>query len=266
MKRAKTVAVLSVLLVLTLAVNALAISIRANFGVGFIGDDADKQKIVNKAIEQWESWFYCGPTITIDFTRGPGTLGGASGLEEDNDKLPKKAKIRISTADIIMWDLKDPKDWGDEGKGKYDALTILKHEIGHAIGFAGHSTITTLNYSKFAAHIKESENTPHGHIWFFSFDQTDNFDPNVDIVLDPERDGNNDLILSHFHPTIYSNDLMLAGLLPEIRRHDQIHHAKMLGKAFGYCVVPEPGTLVLFGSGVAGLLMYRKAKRRKAAA
>ena len=42
------------------------------------------------------------------------------------------------------------------------------------------------------------------------------------------------------------------------RHHPTLHHAQVLGDAFGYALVPEPSSLFLLGSGIVAVLVARQ--------
>lgn len=200
------------------------------------------------AIKEWTDCL-TGPvgkavnlTINLTFTDlGAVSNGATSGLKADANGLPQSADMQISTnADMYYgMGLPVPKD-------KYDALSTMKHEIGHALGFAGGTVASGLGYDKWNALIAAGSNI---------------FDPTGLNVTMNGTDANG---RSHLNETKYPTDLMNPTLGTGERRMPSMLDFQMLSKAFGYQITcPEPSTLI---ASTLGLLSLAQLARRRRAA
>jgi PEP-CTERM motif len=222
----------------------------------FQGTPTQTQKdLFADAIREWTSCLM-GPngqnvtlTIKVSFMALPaGELGGTSNLKADANGNPMSADIEISNGADMYFGFAEPVP-----ADKFDALTVMKHEVGHALGFAGGKPEDGLGYKKW-----------NDQITAMGTDAI--FDKNgLNVMLDgPVTDANG---RSHVDPTKYPNDVMQPELGKGTRRHPSDLDYRMLGKAFGYVVCPEPSSLVMAGLGVCGVvgIGVRQGRTRKVA-
>jgi hypothetical protein len=144
---------------------AEALSIDLSFGDGF--DTGTRQSVAEAAAEWWEMSLLTPFTfdMTVDVTDGTNwtpTPNGAVGRMHGNTqtaaadpntgtKLPQSGTVELNVNATWFWDL-TPHDnsefdmsreagrFGDatdpSATGRWDALSVLKHEMGHALGFS----------------------------------------------------------------------------------------------------------------------------------
>ena len=139
--------------------------------------------------------------------------------------------LNTNYVDSTYFGLSDPVP-----AGKYDALTIFRHELGHAVGFAE-------EYADFADNLTDGPGS----------NRTYNGD-SFTVEITPASQGT--------HVVGYANDLMNAGLPAGVRRDISADPDLMiLMDAYGY-TTPEPATITLLVAGLAGVVAVR---RRRAA-
>lgn len=136
---------------------------------------------------------FAWPLDPLHRTSGP--LGLADNFVEDpTTRKPLSARVRINSK-FVWWegiDLPPGGAWPDPAA--YDLYTIMKHEIGHAIGF-------TTAYSKFAAHVTENKDGS----------RTYNAGGSPTATLTPAADG------THTDPTAHPGDIMNPTFAPNAR-------------------------------------------------
>jgi hypothetical protein len=204
---------------------------------------APLKALVDDAIKEWTDRL-CKPiTIFIDFQfGGTASLGVTKDFEEDSAlHLPLSATIYMNSGNDLSWNLAGPVD------GKYDALTVLKHEIGHAIGF-------TSNYSKFKDKVRYTDSNGNG-----TYDNGEDKWFEADGV-NGKGVGDYDLYDSRQTHLATAGDLMYPFLDKNKRFHPSETDLKILHEAFEYPIhpVPEPSTLLLLATGLAGALAVRR--------
>jgi hypothetical protein len=150
-----------------------------------------------------------------------------------NDKtsgFPESASIVINTDDSVSYS--DPRE--KVPSDKYDALTIMRHEMEHALGFSTH-------YSHFSSLI-------NGHNLF------DEFHSKIQLTAGPGGD-------PHLDPDKYPDDLMDPVLPMGKRRSISRTDIKILRAAYGYTQplssMPEPSTLPMMFLGTVCVLIGR---------
>jgi hypothetical protein len=236
----RTGAVLVVVLLASGACRASSLTITPNFTNG----TDDQKKIFNQAIQDWLKCLMAPKDkdvkLSLDVTfadLGAGTAASTSTLRADANGLPKSAKIQVSTnADMFYGTGAVPKD-------QYDALTAIRHELGHALGF--NALPAPDNYDKWTARIKDDQ---------FKMD-----DGTFVTLAGKDAAGQ-----SHLPDSV--NDLMSTSLGTDTRRDVSNLDLRMLSVAFGYEVCPEPSSLVLAGVSALCLAGYARRRRPPAAA
>ena len=203
--------------------------------VHFAGNPTQLQKdLFDEAVSEWTD-FLRSPTfdpdvvveITVTFKNlGTHKGGDTTGHTADSSGLPTGANIEINTNPIVYYGASDQVP-----ANKFDALTSMKHELGHALGFS--TTFDLWN-----------DQVPPG---------TRIFDPHG---LNVTMAGTGPAGRSHLSDTAEPGDLMDLTTPPGERRTPSTLDFKMLSVAFGYQVVPEPSSLTLASVATLGLLAY----------
>lgn len=213
----------------------------------YTDDPTDLEKgLFQKAIEAWEK-VLAAPgnanvhvTITVTFTDLGTSLGGfTQDFHEAPNGFPTSASMTINSGPIMDYTYTLPLD-----PSKVDALTVMEHELGHALGFAYGTGIN--GYTDWDNRIVTG---------------TDLFDLNGMFI---KMSGTDDAGLSHVDSSMYPGDLMNASLGPGERKTISTLDVAMLEAAFGY--VPEPSSFALAAVGVVVLAGHRLRRRRADAA
>jgi hypothetical protein len=217
------------------------------------GDLTDLQKsLVDDAIKEWTDCLLGSPkgqpiTLTLSFTFKPlpaPELGGTSNIKADGNNNPQSADIEISTGANMYYGLGLPVP-----KDKFDALSIIKHELGHALGFAGGDPKDGLGYAKWNAQL--------------SADDPPIFDKGGLNVTMAGTDANGRSHIAQGNPRDLMNPVPVD--MGERRGPSNLDF-QMLGKAFGYQVCPEPSSLAIACIGSLGMLGVGIRRRRRAIA
>jgi len=206
------------------------------------GDFKDEElQVLQEAVKEWADLFSCSDNKTVpiqfvcDNTIGP--LGEADTFwKADGDVL--RAVVRLKN-NKIKFELDPPDKWpGPIQDDVFDALSVAKHEIGHALGWSDQG-------SKFMAHVEVVDGNRF-------------YDMNHDRVFNNDdydlQDG--DDWLGHANGNI-ETELMWT-IVNWTRYEPTLHHARVLADAYGYCVVPEPATVCLLALGGLAVLRRRK--------
>jgi PEP-CTERM motif len=213
-------------------------------------DTATKEEklLVAEAIKEWKACLVGSPkgqpiNLTLNFTftdRGESSSGGTSDIKADRNGNPMSADISINNDTDIMY-----YGTGPVPKDKIDALTAIKHEIGHALGFAGGSPADGIGYKKWNDQITVSGSDA-------IFDKG-----GLNVLLA----GTDEAGRSHLDEGKYPNDLMTPEQDKGKRFMPSSLDFKMLAKAFGYQLCPEPSTLVIAVLGAVGMLCIGARRR-----
>jgi hypothetical protein len=177
----------------------------------------------NGELMQWTGQYVSSPTGTNPMT------AGVNHVIDINADL-----MNTSLSNYLVWTL------GSVPFADWDALTAVKHEIGHALGFS------TLYTDGNGASLWMKHVTSDGSAAVFDAG-------GLNLSLDGS--GN----VSHFnHSGVISGDLMSSYLPNGTRKDVSSADLSALAVAYGYTVVPEPGTAVVLGAGVLGLVRRRR--------
>jgi hypothetical protein len=184
-----------------------------------------EESIAYAAITEWTDHLSLPQPVSLYFglaDLGGYTLGQTSNFYEwIPSELPAQATITIDTRSWISWNLASPES------GYYDALSILAHEVGHAIGFAD-------VFPGFQSHVTYDAS---GNPYFDSYPLYKQYSP------------------SHMNDP---NDLMYPYVDTDQRRTPSYGDLDILHIAYGYQIVPLPATLLLFGPALVGLMAIRR--------
>jgi len=249
---------------------ASAVVINATFDSGYDADGGIRKASAQAAIDQWESTllnnytfdhvrmlimdlsFLGNPLAATNISSGayypqlsegewipsvPGPGPGDGGVTAI-DPWGSSTYLTITLNSVYV----DQMFFGGPADtvpgNKYDALTIFRHELCHAVGFSA-------AYTDFAA--KLSGTDPNADRTYTGSDFT--------VLITGANFGT--------HIPAAAADLMNAGLAAGVRKDiSDAPNLKILMDAYGY-TTPEPATLALAAVGLAGALA---ARRRRAAA
>jgi len=221
--------------------------------------DATRMGVIQQAIDDWQSLILDEQTIniTFDFTNA-GSSGylaqwaGSFSVLKGTDLYPWTPGVTHTisfnadffTGSHYTWWDPTPATSEDQPSAAFDALSVARHELGHALGFADNfyydnfSTIDSID--KWTSHITETTFDPGG------LDVSMASASNLSHVLDGGET---------------AGDLMVPALPNGMRRDISTTDLNMLQLAYGYQLVPEPSTLVLLVIGVVGV--WGVARRRR---
>ncbi len=131
---------------------------------------------------------------------------------------------------MISWNL------NSAASGYYDALSIIEHEIGHALGIAYISSL--LYYSE----VEEGTDGYYidGYKIYYKNGMNMNYKTNL---------------MSHLAD---SSDLMYPYTSSGTRNSISSADLDILSSVYGYTAVPLPASLLFFGPGLAGLFAIRR--------
>jgi len=213
-------------------------------------DDKTQKSLIDDAIKEWTDCLSAPKgmpiTLALAFTfkdLGTGSGGFTNDIKADGNGNPASASITMNTNAVIYYGLGLPVP-----KDKFDALSLIKHEIGHALGFAGGDPKDGVGYKKWNDQITV-------------MDSTATFDKGGMNVTLAGTDANG---RSHLDPTKYPDDLMIPVPVKAGQRKGPTDlDFRMLGKAFGYQVCPEPSSLAIAGIASLGMVCFGLCRRRR---
>jgi hypothetical protein len=195
----------------------------------------EEQGVVAAAVSAWSSLLDIAQNLTITFSLADlsgGTLGSTTITSASGAKLPTSASITIDTGSWISWNL------SSIASSSYDALTLIEHEIGHALGIA---YLSSLLYYDAVQYIS-------GYYYIEGYK----------IYYSGNNSSSNINLMSHLAD---SSDLMYPYLNSGVRIGISDADVDILSDVYGYTVasaVPLPASLLLFVPGLAGLFAARK--------
>lgn len=212
----------------------------------------ERKATVSEAISQWQTSILDNYDINMEFTfenAGAsylGNWGGQISATIGSDIYPWSGEVTHTirfNADQMdqeqanyLWFDSTPETDGDLPSEAWDALTVTKHELSHALGFVD-------NF-----YLDDFGNTDHDKWSSLITDTT--FDPGG-LNIEMEASDN----LSHVADAgITSGDLMITSLTNGQRRNISQTDLDMLSLAYGYNQIPEPSSLILLIS--SSLLLF----------
>jgi hypothetical protein len=207
----------------------------------------DEQTVVQQAITDWTSSLRLDGTnkqnITIVFAFS--NAGNAQGdyLAEWVGSLVDPANAQTPYSGGVLHtiyvnaDFQSQDSWSlatpVPGAGLYDMLTVIRHELGHALGFApGYYTLNGVD--RWLSHVSNGVFDPGG----------------LNVPMDA----------TYAHVNIIG-DLMYPVLERDTREDITQTDLAMLSLAYGFSAAPEPGTLGMLAVAAAGLTWRRRQAR-----
>lgn len=225
---------------------------------------ADRQSIVYQAISEWENIILDDQLVSIEFDfTNAGTedtyLGQWSlsySYYNGDDLRPwstgmdhtihLNADLMDETAGNYLWFDPTPASDDDQPFEAWDALTVLRHELAHALGFTA------------GTYVDNKGTTEEVTLWDRHIDASNIFDPDG---LGVSMYGTDWGHVADSGAT--TDDLMTPSLTNGERRPISATNVAMMATAYNYDVVPEPATLGVLA--VGGVALIARRRRRKVA-
>lgn len=222
---------------------ASALKIQPNYGTFSVED----VEVLKAAVKEWSDRLPCtdGKTIPITFSCDTSqTIPGLADVLFDANGDVERATVTLDN-DALRFSLIEPGDWEAKYWHLIDALTVAKHEIGHAIGFLHEPT------SKFMKKVKVINGNR-----FYDMNSNGVYDAGIDFDL-------SDVVNWQGHAAD-EKYVMFAAFGTQERIHESRAEAAVLADAYGYCLapVPEPGSLLALAGGLVSLAGMALRRRR----
>ncbi len=236
-------------------------AVRAGFGFSITPElvdgagqtwDGTEEAVVEAAIDSWTSRLEVpagqaeSTSMTFEFVHGNGELASWTGNPVSSATGSYVTTPGVDHVIDINVDLMDPIltnhlvfTLGDVPFDDWDALSVLRHEIGHAMGF--NTVYDDDGGSEWLRHVTIDGSNA-------TFDAG-----GLNLALD----GSGDVV--HLSGTGQIADDLMSAFLPNGTRKDvSADDMNALVLAYGYTVVPEPGTEGVAVAGVVGKLLRRR--------
>lgn len=243
--------------VLSLVVPASALTINATY-TDSAGEtwDATRIGVVEYAISEWETLIQNDEVVNIefDFTTGNGYLAQWHGVRSyyfGDDITPWYAGVTHTihfNADLMdtslanyLWFDETPDTDNDQAFAVWDALSVARHELGHAMGFVNNFYVDNVGTGS------EVNN------WGMQINASNIFDPTGLAVPMNGSDW------AHVAESgLMAEDLMSPTLYNADRHEISNTDMAMLATAYGYDVVPEPTITGALAFGAIAMLRRRR--------
>jgi hypothetical protein len=217
---------LCILLAIGLATTEASASLVADFQGG--SWTLSEEEVIKEAVAEWTSLLSITQNLTVTFFLAnlSGTTLAQTAIYSASAGLPTSATITVDTDSWISWSL------ASAASGFYDALSIVEHELGHALGIAYQS-----NLLYYYAVTRDAS----GYAWIDGY-----------ALYGSTNAGS----LSHLAD---SADLMYPYISAGVRSSISDADIDILYAVYGYAeTVPVPASLLLLGCGLAGLCLIRR--------
>ena len=188
-----------------------------------------EEAVVDAAVSEWTSLLTIPQTLSVTFSLSD--LGGSTlaetGITSASSGLPLAASTTVTDdASLpLSWNLTNPVS------GEYDALSIVEHELGHALGIAYQRNLLYYNDVSIVS--------GKAYIWGYQLYGSTNAG-DLSHLADP-------------------NDLMYPYISTGVRTVPSYADLTILSKTYKYTInaVPLPPAALLFASGLAGVAAFR---------